>query len=737
MEQITNRLEIEARRKKVAAYIQDSLQPAKHLLEEGLLDDVDEDITTEAQDFEVREYQLDAWSELWEARQRGEKHGLIHLATGLGKTSVGVFDVVKYRDEYDGRRTRGPRILFASHKNEINTQAADRFKTFIPDASQGFYNGEEKAKDADITFATLQSLFSNLGSFKPSYFDYIIYDEAHHGKADTFEEVIKYFRPKFELALTATPNRPDGLKITELFGEALYSKGLATALAEGLLADPDYHIVFDDAVKEAMQSGFETNTLVALNELFDVKPRNEVITRNIKDEMERIGLEFGAVKTIVFCQNIEHATEIAELLGGKPYHSALNKGQKRKTLEEFKNGDLQVITTRDMFNEGVDIPDARLLVFLRSTSSQTVFEQQLGRGLRKHSGKDRVSVLDFVANVERIAMIRQLAEEVKSLKPVKQRKTREGINEKRSEGVFIHTNHGDFDFDQMSVDLLTRYESMKMPDAPLADENLFSFNSAYEIYGVSTKVLERLVNKEGWELPYYRFGPQTTKAISSHQIERLRELYPKYFAQKASDDENSINGVADILNVDHYTVKRIVDQNRLKLPYRKFGGVVTVAIGTKELEIIKNNLERGSKPSSLVISVPTLANELGGAPATVRRLAREYNLELGIYRFGKGRTEGEGITSEQADVLRSNVTPKLAENELTPKEACAQLHIHYQTLVKIVDELGLVLPRRTRNGRPSLGVTPEIYNSVLGSDYYSEIINNDRAALRRRKKNSR
>ena len=75
MEQITNRLEIEARRKKVAAYIQDSLQPAKHLLEEGLLDDVDEDITTEAQDFEVREYQLDAWSELWEARQRGEKMG--------------------------------------------------------------------------------------------------------------------------------------------------------------------------------------------------------------------------------------------------------------------------------------------------------------------------------------------------------------------------------------------------------------------------------------------------------------------------------------------------------------------------------------------------------------------------------------------------------------------------------------------------------------------------------------
>lgn len=462
--------EIEVKRERVASWIRDSLRPVDRLMKyDGLFPSSSPDIENIAPQFEVREYQLDAWGAIWDARQCGETHGLVHLATGLGKTSVAVFDAKKFREEFRVKHGRDPKIMFTVHQNDILAQAADRFRAFIPDASMGYYNGKEKSIDTDITLATFQSLHANLDSLDPKAFDYIIDDEVHHAKAHTYEKVVKHFKPQFRLGLTATPNRADEKDIREIYGQELYSKGLPEALAEGWLATPEYHIVFDDAVKEAMQSGFEANSLKALKELFDAKPRNDTIADNIREEMKKIGLEFGSVKTIVFCQDIEHADEMAQLLSGKAYHSETDSQQRKDVFDEFKNGDLQVITTRDMFNEGVDVPDARLLVFLRSTSSQTIFEQQLGRGLRKAEGKDRVSVLDFVANVERIAMVKELANEARKISNANNSSDddlsdNDNDLEPTGNGFVIHTNHGEFDFDKMVVDLLERYNAILVKD---------------------------------------------------------------------------------------------------------------------------------------------------------------------------------------------------------------------------------------------------------------------------------
>jgi superfamily II DNA or RNA helicase len=471
--------DIELRRREIASWIQDAVKPVEHTLRDGTdtnelaaVGFTDSKAGAETPEFEVRGYQLDAWGALWDARQSGASRGLIHLATGLGKTSVGVFDTMKFREEFRAQYGRDPKIMFTVHQNDILKQAAERFQIFMPDATIGFYNGDTKNLDSDITFATLQSLHANLNQFDRKTFDYIINDEVHHVKAHTYEKVIKYFKPSFRLGLTATPNRKDEKDIRELYGDELYSKGLAEALAEDWLASPDYHIVFDDVVKEAIRSGFQVTTLAALQELFKVQPRNEVISKNIKDEMGRLGLEFGSVKTIVFCQNIEHAEEMAKLLNGRAYHSNADHDDRNQVFDDFKNGDLQVITTRDMFNEGVDIPDARLLVFLRSTSSQTLFEQQLGRGLRKTKDKERVSVLDFVANVERIVMVKKLAESASGRStgrgsPVNPDSTDKGNDiifgsetESTNHGITIHTNHGDFDFDIMTINLLEKYKDL-------------------------------------------------------------------------------------------------------------------------------------------------------------------------------------------------------------------------------------------------------------------------------------
>jgi superfamily II DNA or RNA helicase len=406
---------------------------------------------------EVRDYQLETWEAIGRARAEGKDSALVHLATGLGKTTVGVVDALDFATDFYEREGRPPKIMFAVHQTEILDQAAKRFREFAPSLSQGYYVGRKKNTNNALTFATMQSLSQNLTTIDPKEFDYILYDEAHHAQAETYRDVIEHFNPDFKLALTATPDRMDEEDIRDLFGEEVYSKPLPEAMVEGYLADVDYHIVFDDAVKRAMEAGFTPETLGEIRDLMNNESRNEEIALQIWGEMERIGLE-GA-KTIVFCQDIQQADEMAKLLGGKAYHSGIKDGLS-ETLDEFRNNSLQIITTRDMFNEGVDVPDAQLLVFLRSTSSRTVFEQQLGRGLRKHLGKDTVSVLDFVANIERLTQVKDLVDAITERQPKGERDS-DGDEEGLSSGLTIHTDHAGFDFDKISVALLEKVYAIR------------------------------------------------------------------------------------------------------------------------------------------------------------------------------------------------------------------------------------------------------------------------------------
>ena len=86
-----------------------------------------------------------------------------------------------------------------------------------------------------------------------------------------------------------------------------------------------------------------------------------------------------------------------------------------KILRDFRAGDVPIIVTVDMLNEGIDIPDVNLIAFLRVTHSRRIFVQQLGRGLRLSQGKAEVRVLDFVSDVRRIAAARGLNQEGESL----------------------------------------------------------------------------------------------------------------------------------------------------------------------------------------------------------------------------------------------------------------------------------------------------------------------------------
>ena len=341
---------------------------------------------------------------------------LVVMATGLGKTIVAAFWA---KSELKKKR----RGLFLCHENGILEQAMGEFRKVIGNTAVfAPFFGVDKDKDfnadkADMVFASFQSYADWKIVFPEDWFDFIIVDESHHGQAPTFKEVIQYFKPKKLLGITATPDRMDLKDIREIFGEEVVNYTLEEAIAKGWLTQVEYHILNDNLshwkLKKIIKGILEEGQRVSvkqINESIFIKKRDEEIARTIQ------AYAGSSKKAIIFCEKIEHAENFqSHLPGSLTYHSKVKGGGKenRRRLNAFRGGSLQYILAVDKFNEGIDVPDAELIVFLRCTDSKTIFYQQLGRGLRKIFSKEKVIVLDFVANCERLAMVKEMAQRVK------------------------------------------------------------------------------------------------------------------------------------------------------------------------------------------------------------------------------------------------------------------------------------------------------------------------------------
>ena len=350
-----------------------------------------------------RPYQAECIEMLDLARKIEMDKALIVMASGLGKTLTSAFDIADYLNESEERR----RVLFLCHNNEILDGAKREYKSIFGDEfSYGLFSGIEKtAHKVDFLFASFQTMKHWLKTFDKHEFDYIVVDEAHHAQARSYKRVIKYFKPKFLLGMTATPKRLDGLDISELFGETVYEKDLPAAIRDGLLSDVDYRLLLDDIEKIFEYLDRDDVTIAELNRNVFIPKRDEEIVRIINEKLA----ERENPKTIVFCPSINYANIMMEMLDGAvAVHSEIPQQECLQRILDFRHGKVPTIVSVDQLNEGVDIPDADVIVFLRSTVSPVVFYQQLGRGLRKVPGKKSVLVLDFVANCERIEMIENL-----------------------------------------------------------------------------------------------------------------------------------------------------------------------------------------------------------------------------------------------------------------------------------------------------------------------------------------
>jgi superfamily II DNA or RNA helicase/diadenosine tetraphosphate (Ap4A) HIT family hydrolase len=334
-----------------------------------------------------RAIQEEALVALKGSRQTGEGRGLVVLATGLGKTWLAAFHV---------REVQAQRVLFVAHRDEILRQSRDVFRMVIPGCDAGMFTGDERVPDAEFLFAAVQSLGRNLHLWTPEHFDIIIIDEFHHAAAPTYRRIIEHFEPDFFLGMTATPERLDGADLLALCNDNLvFECGLAEGIDRRELCPFRYWAEKDVA---------DFAHIPWRNGRFDP----EELARAV-ETVERAQQEFDAwqrrkgQRTLGFCSSVTHADFMADFFTGrgvraKAVHSGPTSAARRLALQQLAAAEVDVIFSVDLFNEGVDVPEVDTVLMLRPTDSPVVFLQQLGRGLRTFTGKDHLTVIDFIGN---------------------------------------------------------------------------------------------------------------------------------------------------------------------------------------------------------------------------------------------------------------------------------------------------------------------------------------------------
>lgn len=336
--------------------------------------------------------QVSAIQALNKLREEGSEKGLLVSATGTGKT---------YLSAFDARNFDPKRLLFIVHREQIAKQSLKSFQNVFGDTkTMGILSGNRKERDKEFIFSTVQMLSKDevLYSFNEREFDYIIIDEVHKAGAKTYQKIVEYFKPKFLLGMTATPERSDDFDIFKMFDYNLaYEIRLQQALEEDLLCPFHYFGIADITI-----DGKELDDNTEFKYLVGQQRVNHII-----DKITFYGYCGDRVKGLIFCSDKKEALELSNEFNKRGFRTlSLNGDNSQEEREEailrLEQDELEncldYIFTVDIFNEGVDIPAVNQVVMLRSTKSSIVFIQQLGRGLRKLDSKEYVVIIDFVGN---------------------------------------------------------------------------------------------------------------------------------------------------------------------------------------------------------------------------------------------------------------------------------------------------------------------------------------------------
>ncbi len=326
-------------------------------------------------------------------RESNENRALCISGTGTGKTILSALDVKEFKPK---------KFLFVVHREQIAKDALKTYKRVLGNNINACVLGGGNKEDADYVFAMVQTLSKEevLNYFEPTEFDYIVFDEVHRIGSPSMLKVFNYFKPKFVLGMTATPERGDGFDIYNLFNYNLACDiRLQDAMKADLICPFHYYAISDFAADgKLIDDKTDFNRLIS-----------EDRVQHIINQIQYYGYCGSKVKGLIFVSRVEEAKALSLEFNKRGFKTkALSGENSQEEREEAisllesddKDNYLDYIFTRDIFNEGIDIRCINQVVMLRPTESAIVFVQQLGRGLRKFNDKEYLVVLDFIGNYD-------------------------------------------------------------------------------------------------------------------------------------------------------------------------------------------------------------------------------------------------------------------------------------------------------------------------------------------------
>lgn len=385
-----------------------------------------------------RYYQQIAINRTIEAILSDKRRVLLTMATGTGKTVV-AFQICWKLWSSRWNRTgehRKPRILFLADRNILIDDPKD--KTFAPfgDARHKIESGEI-VYSREMYFAIYQALAGDerreglFRNYPPDFFDLVIVDECHRGSArndSSWRVILEHFKPAYQLGMTATPLREDNRDTYLYFGNPIYEYSLRQGIDDGFLAPYRVHRVitawdaagwrpsrdeldrFGRAIPDDEYQTKDFERVVAL------RARTQAIARHLTDFLKKTD---RFAKTIVFCVDQEHASEMREalvnlnsdLVRQYPDYVARVTADEgsigRGHLSRFQDVDQAtpvILTSSQLLTTGVDAPTCKNVVLARIVGTMSEFKQIIGRGtrLRDDYGKLWFNIVDYTGTATRM-----------------------------------------------------------------------------------------------------------------------------------------------------------------------------------------------------------------------------------------------------------------------------------------------------------------------------------------------
>lgn len=338
----------------------------------------------------LRDYQEEALKVIARRYDEGVNRQLLSLATGAGKTVIFATMISEWKR---------PTLVLA-HTNELLTQARDKIKMVAPGLDVGILNGQTKGLDHAVVVASIQSARQpeTLAALQARDFSLLVADECHHFAAPGTRTVLELLGfsqdvEKLLVGFTATPFRSDGIGLGGIFDEVVFEKSVCSLIEGGYLVPPrGIRISTDLDLRGVAQNrgDYAGSALAAVMDTQEV--RSLVFEAYQKHAMGR--------STICFASSVQHARSLAEGfnsmgISAHCVHGGTPREERDKAIAGFKDGEIEVLTNCNVLTEGYDAPSTECVIVARPTRSRGLYQQMVGRGLRRFPGKSECLVLDF------------------------------------------------------------------------------------------------------------------------------------------------------------------------------------------------------------------------------------------------------------------------------------------------------------------------------------------------------